>query len=314
MRKFGFLCFWILCFVFFDVVVCRHLLHLGYPSDFSIYKTQRPPRVYIEFTTEWLAKETSFDKTIFWDETGDDVIRVAFFGGSTGVPVSTVLFSKELSKRFNQKVEVANFSCWSSNHTQHLHMILEVLHKATPDIIIFYGGVNETVQQADHDPRPGYPYSYYYRGELSTIKKLLIENSALIGAYEWKYNTITNLSKLRDEYKPYSPEWNKSIEDKYFSNLELARRVAESLPSKKYGNTKFLAFYQPYRTDLCPEFIESHNNIRKRIKKVPYIVDIHDYYDQFGKDIYIDRCHVRLQTTNMLVLKLSDEIAKKFAK
>ncbi len=313
MRKFGFICFWILCFLFFDVVVCRYLLHFGYPSDFFIYKTIRPPRVFVEFTAERLATETSFDKTVFWKNNDENVIKVAFFGGSTGMPVSETLFSKRLSELFGQTVEVVNFSCYSSNHTQHLHMILEILHHSTPDIVVFYGGYNETMSQGFYDPRPGYPYSYYYRGELSTIKKLLIENSALIGALEWKYHKITSLSKLREEYKPFSQEWNKSVEDKYFSNLELARRVTESLPSKKYGNTKFIAFYQPYRDEIYPEFSETHNNIRERIKNVSYIVDVHDYYNQFGTSIYFDDCHVDLQTTNMLVLKLSEEIAKKFA-
>ena len=314
MRKFGFVCFWILCFIFFDVVVCRHLLHLGHPSDFSNFHDKRPPRVYVEYTSEFLVKETSFDKTVFWKEKGDDVIRVAFFGGSTGLPVATKLFSKRLSKLLGEKVEVANFSICSGNHTQHLHTILEILHHSTPDIIVFYGGYNETITQGRFDPRPGYPYSYYYRGELSTVKKFLIENSALFGAYEWRYNTITHLSKLREEYKPFSEEWNKTIVDKYFSNMELAKRVSESLPSKKYGNTKFIAFYQPYRAELIPEFYPYHENIRERIKNVDYIIDIHDYYDQFGKEIYIDECHVDLQITNMLVVKLSDEIAKRFSK
>ena len=310
MRKFGFICFYILCFLFIDVFICRTLLNLGHPRDFSIYKSHRPPRPYVEFTSERLSKETSFDKTKFWKSNDKETIKIAFFGGSTGMPVVQEKFSEILTNLCNENVEVVNFSMYSGNHTQHLHLLLEILHNDVPDIVVFYGGRNETIQQLHFDPRPGYPYSYYYRAELSPLKRLLIEKSALCGSLEWKYHLISHINELREEYKPGSPEWNVIIENKYFETISLAKRVAESLPSKKYGNTKFIAFYQPYRSDLYPEFFENHSNIRKRIESIDYIIDIHDLYKKMGNDVYYDDCHVNYLANNLLVETLSKEIVK----
>lgn len=312
LKKIGLITVWIICFIIFDCVICRHLLHLGYPSDFSNYHTIRPPRIYTEFTTEWLAKETSFDKMKFWPD--DDSIKIAFFGGSTGVPVNPEFLASELSKRLNKKASAANFSCWSANHTQHLHLLLEVLHNGSPDIVIFYGGRNETVQQGYHDPRPGYTYSYYYRGETPAFIKVLIENSALIGALEWKFNRLTNLEKLRREYKPFSKGWNKTIEAKYFENLALSKRVSESLPSKHFGNAKFIAFYQPYRAEMHPQFLKAHERIREKIKDYDYIIDLYDLYKPLGEGVFRDDCHVEQKATDLLTSVIAEITADKILK
>lgn len=312
MKRFGLFCFYVLCFVFIDMFICRYLLGFGHPRDFSIYKSARPPIPYAEFTSTKLKQETSLDKIKFWNSKDKNTIKVAFFGGSTGMPVKEKLFSEKLSQLFRQNVEVVNFSMYSGIHTQHLHLLLEILHNDIPDIVVFYGGRNETIQQGHFDPRPGYTYSYYYRAELSPLKKLLIENSALFGALESKFGILSHINELRNEYKPFSKEWNDSVVNKYFENLALTKRVAESLPSSKYGKTKFIAFYQPYRSELYPEFYEYHKLIRDKIKDIDYIIDIHDLYDVFDKNIYFDDCHVEDIATDLLVETMAAKIAEKF--
>ncbi len=311
MRKFGFICLWIICFVLIDVVICRQFLNLGHPRDFDIYKSKRPPVPYAEFTSEKLLEETSFDKTKFWENKNS--LKVAFFAGSTGMRLEQKKFSEHLTKLFNEEVELVNFSMYSGNHSQHLHLLLEILHNDVPDIVIFYGGYNETITQGNYDPRPGFPYSYYYRGELSPLKRVLLEKSALFGALEWKYGLISHINHLRNEYKPFSPEWNKTIENKYFEKLELVKRVTESLPSKRYGKTKFIAFYQPYRSDLHSEFYDYHKNIRNRIQEIDYIIDLHDLYEKLGNSVYYDDCHVNSIANNLLIETISEKVANKFA-
>ena len=100
LRKIGLITVWIICIVFLDVIVCRNLLGLGHPSDFSTFRSIRPPRAYVEFTTEWLARDSSFDKTNFWHDDNPNTIRVAFFGGSTGVPFNEEFFAQKLSEYF----------------------------------------------------------------------------------------------------------------------------------------------------------------------------------------------------------------------
>ena len=283
---------WVLLFLLFDSVVCRQLLDLGYPRDFDIPKSYRYPAPYVLFVHKNVMKETSFDKNNYFKGAEKNTIKVAFFGGSTGVPISSEKFSKVLTKKLKRDVIVENFSCYSANHRQHLHLMLEVLPKYNPDIIIFYGGFNETILNGWFDPRPGYPYSYFYRGELSTIKKFLIEYSALIGAIEFKQQRLTGLRKLQDEYKPFSEEWNEEIKNKYFETMKLANNVSKTFTSDNFNEPKFYGFYQPYQAKLFPEFYNTHLKIRNQIKTVDYIYDLHDEYNDLGPSIWEDNCHV----------------------
>jgi len=90
-------------------------------------------------------------------------------------------------------VFMANYSVVSSHHRQHLHGIIEYLPPFEPDVVIFYGGYNETLQSAYYDPRPGYPYNYFYRSETKPFFKLLLENSGIIGEIDIKLKLFTNL-------------------------------------------------------------------------------------------------------------------------
>lgn len=314
MKKYFILNIWIICFILFDMLICRGIFHLGYPTHYAFKGSAREPNPYVEFMREGLSPETSLDKTNFFKDAKKNDIKVALFGGSTGEPLSSKLFQEKLSKYMHQKVYVVNFSCISANHRQHLHMLLEVLPKYNPDIVIFYGGYNETVQAVYYDPRPGYPYNFFYRGELSPWKRFIIEHSALIGALEYKYNILSSLGKLQAEYKPLSAEWNKSIENKYFETMELSNAVTGTITSKKYGHTKFIGFYQPYQVKLVPEFMETNNNIRKKIKNIDYIYDVQDAYDGFDGNIWKDICHVKETSgaNEHIIDIMSRIVAKKF--
>ena len=55
-------------------------------------------------------------------------------------------------------------------------MLVEFVLTSKVDLVIFYGGWNETVAQAAYDPRPGYPLNFFYIHDGSHWKKFLIEN------------------------------------------------------------------------------------------------------------------------------------------
>lgn len=282
----------IIIFIFLDIVILRHCCHFGivaidtYGSD----KSDRKYQPYFEFMNGHILKNnTSTDNIEFFQE--DNRIKVALFGGSTGLPLDEGIFSETLAKYLAKEVQVVNFSCSSASHRQHLHMILEVLPKYNPDIIIFYGGYNETIQHYLYEPRPGFPYNYYYKHDTPPLLQFLIENSALFSTIEMRYRSLTNYKKLAAEYNVFSEEYNQKIIDKYFETLMLAKNVTSTLQSKEYGNTKFIAFYQPYRV---PEYFEESNKrIEDKIKNIDYIFDVHDEYKNFDDSIWIDYCHVK---------------------
>lgn len=306
-------------FILFDFFFFRFVLGFGMINKdrWGFNTTFRQPEPYVDYILSGLMEDkTSYDKVDFFKNAGKDDIKVAFFGGSTGMPISEEYFSERLTKLFGKKVYVKNFSCASAQHRQHMHMVLELLPKYNPDIVVFYGGANEGPQNLIYDPRPGYPYNFYYKGETPTLKKFLIEYSALASSIEQRDGTITNYSKLKEEYQPGSEEWSDAIVEKYFDTLYLAKKTTETLNSKKYGHTKFIAFLQPLNIGEIPEYKDTHDKIRNKIKTTDYIFDIHNSFDNFDQKIWEDYCHVGYDENNEpnrhIVDVMSDIIAKKF--
>ena len=108
----------------------------------------------------------------------DQKLVIGFFGGSTGYngrpPIIDII--AELLTKDRRPNRVYNFSSTSSNHSQHLHRLIEFMEYPF-DVIIFYGGGNETEGYYYYDPRPNYPYNFYYKNELNSFSKIILENS-----------------------------------------------------------------------------------------------------------------------------------------
>jgi hypothetical protein len=309
-----YLAYLIFIIILVDIFVFHGLLGFGYPRHYEQENIQRFPKPYVEFTgkpnvenhNEYGFRGDSFNKAKAND------LKIAFFGGSTGYagdPPIAKIIEKELTRLLGKNVFVANYSVVSSNHRQHLHAIIEFLPEFKPDIIIFYGGYNETIQSGYYDPRPGYPYNFFYRAETKPFLKLLLENSALIGEIDKKTGYFTGLAKLRAEEKPFLPAWNNRIVSKYFETLLLAKKTSQVLESKVYNHTKFFAFYQPFQ--LPDNFIVAHNEIKRKIKKSDYIFDVSSEYESLGKQVYLDIVHVNQNANEVMGKRIAYLISAK---
>ena len=281
-----------------DVVLFKYFLGFGYPTHYRQESVFRSPAPYVEFTAKPnVASHNEFGfKGKSYLEADSTAVKIAFFGGSTGYvgspPICNIL-EEHLEKLWRREVFIANYSVICSNHRQHLHGILEYAVPLKPDIVLFYGGNNETQQHIKYDPRPGYPYNYFYRGELGPFRKLLLRYSAILGEIDMRFGIVSGIGQLRSQQQPLSPEWNEKIAHKYFETLHLANAVSNTLESSYFGKCKFFAFYQPFRV---PEsFLGTHYQIRQEILEVPYIFDVSSAYNQLGKeeDIFIDEVHVQ---------------------
>jgi hypothetical protein len=268
--------------VLLDVAVLRPVFGLGYPSHYVQENLQRAPAPYIGFKGK--ANAVDHDAAGYRrsasPERRPDALQVAFFGGSSGYvgdpPIADLLQSR-LSKRLARPVAIANFSVVSSNHRQHLHNVVESRAQLQPDVVIFYGGYNETMQSAYYDPRPGYPYNFFFRDETAPWKRALLQYSAVAGLMDMAAQkhlgaSLTPLARLRAEHRPLSPEWNRQIEDKYFETLMLAAAVVQTFPSPRCGHARFIAFYQPFK--VAPAFGEAHARIRARVAALPHGADV----------------------------------------
>ena len=295
----------------FDVFFLHNVLGLGYPRHYGQENVQRYPAPYVEFTGKPNVKdhnEYGFRGLSFKAANPGD-LKIAFFGGSTGYfgnPPIAKIVERELAKMLGQSVFVANYSVVSSNHRQHLHGILEFLPEFRPDLIIFYGGYNEMAGSAYYDPRPGYPYNFFYRAETKTFFKLLLENSAIVGEIDKRFGIITGLKKLKEQQQPFSESWNSRTVDKYFETLALSRNVASTIGSESFGKTKFFAFYQPYQ--VSEKFRSAHDEIKRRILGTDYVFDVSAAYDALGPGIYLDRVHVKQRANEVMGLKIAEVI------
>lgn len=200
--------------------------------------------------------------------TEPDTLKIAFFGGSTGYqgePPLPAMLESRLNEHGSKRVQVANFSVVSSNHRQHLHNIIESRSLFSPDVVIFYGGYNETLQPGYYDPRPGYPYNYFYRNETTPLNQLLIRYSPTFFMIDKLLTRngrggLTPLAAIRNTEQPFSEQWGQAIISNYFETMELAHTITGSFDSPHCGKPVFLFFYQPYQ--VPPEFEPVHKQIR----------------------------------------------------
>ena len=185
----------IILIVFLDFYVLKLFGH-GFPTSVIQEKYQRAPSPYDMFSGAPFFKDHNslgFRGKEFQNRP-DNVIQIAFFGGSTGYngnPPIIKIVQKLLVEK-NIQVETFNFSSVSSNHNQHIHRLIK--HSDINfDIVIFYGGFNETLQTYFYDPRPSYPFNFWVRNELNNFKYFLLKYSSIISEYEFYTGVASDL-------------------------------------------------------------------------------------------------------------------------
>ncbi len=307
----------VLIIIVLDVFYFHNYLQMGYPQHWDDDLRYSVP--YVEFIGTPNLKNRYRDHNEYgfrgptYKESNQNDFKIAFFGGSTGYlgspPIPNIL-EKELEKLTGLNVFVVNYSVVASNHRQHLHGIIEFLPQFKPDLVVFYGGYNETISSALYDPRPGYPYNYFYRTETSPFFKLLLKNSAIAGEIDKRTGVFSGLGKLKKEQQPYSNGWNKRIVKKYFETLMLANSFTSAIESQRFGKTIFFAFYQPYQ--VPKEFVSAHNEIKNQIGSLQYVFDVSSEYDILGEEIYYhnDIVHVNQHAKEVMGTKIAKIIAK----
>ena len=295
-------------FIFLDFYVYKFFGH-GFPSSISEERFERAPSPYDMFSGKPFYNDHNrqgFRGDNFLNDESD-VFQIAFFGGSTGYngsPPIPALIEKNLNNYFKSKV--FNFSSVSSNHNQHLHRLLKYSH-LNFDLVIFYGGYNETIQTYLYDPRPGYPFNYWIRDELSKIKYLLLKYSSIYAEYEKQTGNVSKLNNLRKNLVYPQEVWIESLLENYIDTLKKAKKLSQKfLTSNKCKSTEFMAFYQPIS-------LERSNEISKKIifktidniKKKKILIDI-SYI--LSENSFTDSVHVNQDAKNDISLSISKYI------
>ena len=236
---------------------------------------------------------------------------IAFFGGSTGYngnPTIAETLSKKLNN-FNIDNEIINFSSVSSNHNQHLHRLLQ-FSEYTYDLIIFYGGGNETIQHYYYDPRPGYPYNFYFRNELSPIKQFVLKHSSILGEFDIYTGIISGKAKLVLDTK--TENWKKKIINQYWRDLDVANNITNKLVRPSIcKNSLFISITQPGNPYTVGE-----KKIWNRLKQCQNKnFDTWMHYDFTNENVkFKDTIHILQDSKNHIGKKISNIVFSKYKK
>ena len=278
----------------------------GYPSHYKQENIMRYPSPGDNFSGKPHSMDHNkygFRGTFAQDESS---FSIAMFGGSTGYygdPSIIETVKSRLEDRGLQ-VNVFNFSSLSSNHTQHLHRLLKYYDKFNLDMVIFYGGGNETVQYASYDPRPGYPYNFFFSNDLSPIRQSLIRYSSILGELDKLTGFISKKKVLDKNIKVQG--WEESIIEKYWRDLRTAHIITSSaIKPNICKNPIFISITQPVKAS-----IDEHKKLWDLLKVSMSLKDYDwDHYN-FTKyeDVveFDDMIHLNQTSRNLMGNKITD--------
>jgi hypothetical protein len=294
-------------FVVVDTTVVREYAKVTQSHFFVDEKTARAPAPYVGFSGQPNAGNHNDDGFLGRSikEARPGILRIAFFGGSTGYfgdPTIAEGIEEYLGSR-GVRADVYNFSVVSSNHRQHLHSLVENVLPYGADVVIFFGGYNETIQHGFYDPRPGYPYNFFFRDEAGTWVKALMTLSGTAQLFERATGLLTGLNRLRTQQGVFSAEWKERLVEKYLETLSLARKVSLTMTPITLAKPHFLAFYQPYR--VSDQFLDVHKEIRTRAGETDYFSDVSTAYDDLGKEVFVDIVHVKQAAKDVMAATLA---------
>ena len=324
-------------FVLIDIFYFNKVLGLGnlrYKTNLNDVST-KVEHPYVGFIEKGIASSEPYSvyytgEKIYLNNEGK--IKIAFFGGSTSayhdpekedsLPIPKYL-EKILKERLSKDVVVVNYACGGAHHRQHLHMLLEFLPKFKPDIVVFYGGNNEIMQTYGDDPRPNYPFNYFYKSEFPTWKKFLMEYSAIIGALNEKLNFWSE-EDVRNRINFRSKQWEEHLIKNYFETLDLSNTIVSSFSSDLFGKCKFVSIFQPINVDYYLETdVEKQiaaeqdaiiTYIRGELPKLSYSYDFYHKYDHFSEEVWYDICHVRDEANQYMAKEIADLLIDKYLK
>ena len=240
-----------------------------------------------------------------------DSFNVAIFGGSTtynGAPPIIDMVGENLKNK-GLKISTFNFGSISSNHSQHVHRLLDFSDKFKFDLIIFYGGGNETLQYVSTDPRPGYPYNFFFRNELNPLIQSLLRYSSILGTIDiYTDGFISGLKNLKKETQISG--WKNDIVSNYWRDLTLANSITSNIVKPNIcSRSKFLSVLQPLNPHSALEvsvwtrLVESQTKFNNSFEHL----DLSKLSDNI---VFTDPVHVTQPSRKLIAAELSSVVEK----
>jgi len=245
----------------------------------------------------------SLDKQI-----DNNTLSIAFLGGSTGytgTPPIPELLSNHLTNNGIKNI-IYNFSVNSSNHNQHIHRLVKYINYPY-DIIIFYGGNNESLQYLEYDTRPSYPYNYFMKNDLSIFKTFLLKHSSIFGIIENQTGMISGINISRNNIDKNFDIWSDEIVNNYVSIIKNAKLLfSKNLKTNKCKNLIFIPILQPVNPRTDKE-IQLWNKMKKSVKNDPLFLD---YSNSFENINFFDNVHINQNSRIKIANLMNNDLLK----
>ena len=237
-----------------------------------------------------------------------ETLSIAFLGGSTGY-TGTPPIPEMLSEYLNMngvKNIIYNFSVNSSNHNQHIHRLVKYIDYSY-DIVIFYGGNNESIQYLQYDTRPSYPYNYFMKNDLPIFKIFLLKYSSIFGIIENQTGLISGIHNFRKEINIDFDNWSDKIVNNYTKTINKAELLfGKNLKTNRCDNLIFIPILQPVNPQTIKEE-KLWNKMKESIKNKSNFID----YSNIHKDInFFDNVHVDQLSRVKIAKLMKDDIIK----
>jgi hypothetical protein len=235
-------------------------------------------------------------------EISGDTLSIAFLGGSTGytgTPPIPELLSNNLTNSGVKNI-IYNFSVNSSNHNQHIHRLVKHINYSY-DIVIFYGGNNESIQYLQYDTRPSYPYNFFMKNDLPIFKLFLLKYSSIFGIIENRTGLISGINISRKKINSDFDSWSDSIVNNYTSTIQKAKLIfGDNLKTNKCKKLIFIPILQPVNPKTKNE-VKLWNKMKKSIKDNSNFIN----YSNIDKGLnFFDNVHIdqvsRVKIANLM--------------
>ena len=237
-----------------------------------------------------------------------NTLSIAFMGGSTGytgTPPIPELLSKHLTNNGIKNI-VYNFSVNSSNHNQHIHRLVKYIHYPY-DVVIFYGGNNESIQYLQYDTRPSYPYNYFMKNDLSIFKMFLLKYSSIFGIIENQTGLISGISIVRKNIDKNFELWSNDIVNNYVSTIKSAKLLfSKNLNTNRCENLIFIPILQPVNPRTKNE-MELWNKMKESVKNNQDFIDYSNNYENIN---FFDNVHVDQDSRVKIANLMKDDLIK----
>jgi len=303
------LSFFLILIIFLDIT----LKFIGFGLDKHWYDEWniRYPSTYDMFSNQPLAMDHNklgFRGPLLSNKIQKDKISIAFMGGSTGYagnPPIPEMINSLLTKNDINNV-VYNFSSNSSNHNQHIHRLIK-FSEYPFDIVIFYGGNNESIQYLQYETRPSYPYNYFMINDISKLKLFLLKYSSIIGLFENYTGLISGINNERNYIDNNFESWSDSVVNNYINTIKKAKNIFESsLTNNSCNKVIFLPILQPVNPISTNE-IKLWNKMTKRVNKN---YDIYNYDDMSNIINFFDNVHIDQESKLPIAKRISSNLIK----